>query len=143
MSRPGDSLPAIGRERLPESLAGHGEEGARRKGERVTKRPSRRLSKNSPSKFISPCHQTICEFSSLIKVVSLLARTYGKKRRILGQPPRRSQAWTWPAIRHLQPSVSWSCWCSPWRPLCWRYCGRGHQMTRGTAVANILSYLDF
>src|SRR5271165_2874292 len=26
--------------------------------------------------------------SSLIKVVSLLARTYGKKRRILGQPPR-------------------------------------------------------
>src|SRR5208337_124747 len=25
--------------------------------------------------------------SSLIKVVSLLARTYGKKRRILGQPP--------------------------------------------------------
>src|SRR5208337_4033953 len=28
--------------------------------------------------------------SSLIKVVSLLARTYGKKRRILGQPPRRA-----------------------------------------------------
>src|SRR5271165_5307828 len=28
--------------------------------------------------------------SSLIKVVSLLARTYGKKRRILGQPPRSS-----------------------------------------------------
>src|SRR5208337_5622578 len=28
--------------------------------------------------------------SSLIKVVSLLARTYGKKRRILGQPPRGS-----------------------------------------------------
>src|SRR5271166_4065428 len=27
--------------------------------------------------------------SSLIKVVSLLARTYGKKRRILGQPPRK------------------------------------------------------
>ena len=27
--------------------------------------------------------------SSLIKVVSLLARTYGKKRRILGQPPRQ------------------------------------------------------
>src|SRR5208337_2085152 len=27
--------------------------------------------------------------SSLIKVVSLLARTYGKKRRILGQPPSR------------------------------------------------------
>src|SRR5271166_3507855 len=27
---------------------------------------------------------------SLIKVVSLLARTYGKKRRILGQPPRAS-----------------------------------------------------
>src|SRR5271166_2714264 len=26
--------------------------------------------------------------SSLIKVASLLARTYGKKRRILGQPPR-------------------------------------------------------
>src|SRR5271166_5332521 len=31
--------------------------------------------------------------SSLIKVVSLLARTYGKKRRILGQPPRAARAW--------------------------------------------------
>src|SRR5271166_4856560 len=29
--------------------------------------------------------------SSLIKVVSLLARTYGKKRRILGQPPREDR----------------------------------------------------
>jgi len=32
----------------------------------------------------------VLRISSLIKVVSLLARTYGKKRRILGQPPRRN-----------------------------------------------------
>ena len=42
--------------------------------------PARRLSKNSFSKFISPCHQMVLRISSLIKVVSLLARTYGKKR---------------------------------------------------------------
>src|SRR5271157_2675576 len=51
----------------------------------------------------STCYEAVQEFpfeihkslpsnglriSSLIKVVSLLARTYGKKRRILGQPPR-------------------------------------------------------
>ncbi len=30
----------------------------------------------------------VLRISSLIKVVSLLARTYGKKRRILGQPPK-------------------------------------------------------
>src|SRR5271157_5889519 len=50
----------------------------------------------------STCYEAVQEFpfeihkslpsnglriSSLIKVVSLLARTYGKKRRILGQPP--------------------------------------------------------
>src|SRR5271157_2555394 len=53
---------------------------------------TRRLSKNSPLKFISPCHQMVLRISSLIKVVSLLARTYGKKRRILGQPPRTYRA---------------------------------------------------
>ena len=52
--------------------------------------PARRLSKNSFSKFISPCHQMVLRISSLIKVVSLLARTYGKKRRILGQPSRNA-----------------------------------------------------
>src|SRR5271157_3085721 len=54
----------------------------------------------------STCYEAVQEFpfeihkslpsnglriSSLIKVVSLLARTYGKKRRILGQPPSGSR----------------------------------------------------
>src|SRR5208337_1589202 len=38
--------------------------------------------------------------SSLIKVVSLLARTYGKKRRILGQPPRSLSGYLHPSHIH-------------------------------------------
>src|SRR5208337_3154900 len=48
--------------------------------------------------------------SSLIKVVSLLARTYGKKRRILGQPPR--------ATMKIQRSLPESMVRIIWIPTC-------------------------
>src|SRR5271166_5311495 len=44
--------------------------------------------------------------SSLIKVVSLLARTYGKKRRILGQPPSARSASTLAVSRPAQRSLA-------------------------------------